>query len=257
MPPGVVSHPMELLLRRLACHAPLTAADRQGALQLPWHLRTLEAGAYVIREGEPPQNCGILLDGFVIRQKLTSEGDRQIAALHIPGDPLDFHMLFLDAADHNVQALTRVTLAVVPRAAVQQLIAERPMLGHAVIVSVLVDASIGREWLLNIGRRNARARLAHLLCEFACRMDAQGLAGPAGYDLPMTQEQLGDALGLTGVHVNRTLKVLEAEGLIQRRGRHIVFQDWQRIRDIADFSELYLHLHENGRPSCARERTGA
>ncbi len=233
-------HPPSLLLRRLGLHQPLSEADRKAVLDLPWQLRTLEPAAYLVREGEMPQNCAIILDGFIFRQKLTHDGNRQIVALHIPGDPLDFHMLLLAAADHNVQALTRATIATVPRVLVQTLIRERPEIAHAVIVNLLVDLSIGREWLLNTGRRDARARLAHLLCEFACRMDANGLSGPDGYELPMTQEQLGDALGLTAVHVNRTLKTLAAEGLISRRGRRIAFDSWENIRAIADFSALYL-----------------
>ena len=232
------------LLQRLEAHAPLSPADSDAFLALPWQVRTIEPAAYLVREGEAPQQCAVLLDGFVFRHKLTHHGDRQIVALHIPGDPLDFHMLFLDAADHNVQALTRTTIATVPRQAMQALIAERPALAHAVIASILIDASIEREWLLNIGRRDARSRLAHLLCEFAARMDAHGLASLDGYELPMTQEQLGDALGLTAVHVNRTLKALTAEGAIRRQGRRVAFGDWQQIRDIADFSALYLHLGE-------------
>lgn len=239
--PTVPSQLLALLPRRFEVHAPLPDADRQAFLDLPWQHRTLELAAYLAREGERPQQCAMLLDGFVYRQKLTDDGDRQIVALHIPGDPLDLHMLFMAAADHNVQALTRATVATVPRAAVEALVAERPAFAHAVIVSLLADASIGREWLLNIGRRDARARLAHLLCEFACRMDAHQLGGPDGYELPMTQEQLGDALGLTAVHVNRTLKSLAADGVIHRQGRRIAFKNWEEIRDIAGFSTLYLH----------------
>lgn len=243
-----LSHPPAFLLRRLDAHAPLSPDDRRAVLDLPWQTRTLEPAAYIVREGEPPQNCAILLDGFVFRQKLTHDGDRQIVALHIPGDPLDFHMLFLDFADHNVQALTRTTIATVARGPVQALIAERPAFAHAVIVNLLVDASIAREWLLNIGRRNARGRLAHLLCEFACRMDALGPQGLDGYELPMTQEQLGDALGLTAVHVNRTLKALAAEGVIERQGRRVAFKSWDAIRAIADFSALYLHARDGRSP---------
>ncbi len=239
-PPAVRS----LLLRRLEIQAPLTDADRDAVLDLPWQMCTLEPAAYLVREGERPQNCAILLDGFVFRQKLTNDGNRQIVSLHIPGDPLDFNMLFLDVADHNVQALTRATVATVPRSAIRALFAERAAFAHAVLLYLLVDASIGREWLLNIGRRNARARLAHLFCEFACRMDAHGLTGPEGYELPMTQEQLGDALGLTAVHVNRTLKALVAEGVIGREGRRITFKNWENICRIADFSALYLHQRD-------------
>jgi CRP-like cAMP-binding protein len=109
-------------------------------------------------------------------------------------------------------------------------------------VTILVEASIFREWVLNLGRRDSRTRLAHLLCEFAIRLEAQGLADENGYELPMTQEQLADALGLTSVHVNRTIMALEAEGFIHRDRRRMRFPNWRRMRDVADFNQRYLHL---------------
>lgn len=240
--------PAALLLRRLELGGPLPPHDRDAVLDLPWQLRTLARGATIIREGEPPQHCAFLVDGFIVRQKLTAAGDRQIVALHIPGDPLDLQTLFLGVADHHIQTLTPAVIATVPRELIQALIAERAALARAVVISLLADASIGREWLLNTGRRDAQARLAHLLCEFACRMDAQGLTGDDGYELPMTQEQLGDTLGLTAVHVNRTLKALEAQGIIHRKGRRITFASWAAIRAVADFNPLYLHLHDTAPP---------
>ncbi len=111
-------------------------------------------------------------------------------------------------------------------------------------VDTLIDSSIFREWILNVGQRPARARVAHLICEFAKRMEFAGLASDEGYEFPMTQEQLGNATGLTPVHVNRTLKSLSAEGLISRKRRLIVIPDWQQLREVAGFSDLYLHLDQ-------------
>ena len=117
----------------------------------------------------------------------------------------------------------------------------RPAIGAAIIKSTLVEASIVREWVVNVGRRDARERIAHLLCEFAVRLEMRGLS-PGGFELPMTQEQLADATGLTPVHVNRVLKALEAEGLITRQRRHIQFPDWRALQQAGDFSRQYLHL---------------
>jgi CRP-like cAMP-binding protein len=114
--------------------------------------------------------------------------------------------------------------------------------GHAILVKILVEASIFREWVLNVGRRDSMTRVAHLLCELGVRLDAEGLAENYGYDLPMTQEQLADAVGLTPVHINRTLKALEAEGLIVRSKRSVSFPDWKRLRLVGDFNQRYLHL---------------
>jgi CRP-like cAMP-binding protein len=128
--------------------------------------------------------------------------------------------------------------------ALRALVSERPAIMRAVLLDMLVEASILREWVTNIGRRSARSRLAHLLCEFACRLTAQGFTGDA-HELPMTQEQIGDALGLTSVHVNRSIKALEADGLISRARRHISFPDIAKLRDVGDFSSLYLHLDDH------------
>jgi len=141
-----------------------------------------------------------------------------------------------------VQTLTHADVATIPRTALRELARSRSAIGNAIFVSTLVEGSISREWTLNIGRRDARSRLAHFLCEFAIRLDVVGLTPGQGYELPMSQEQLGDALGLTAVHVNRTIKSLEADGLITRNRRRISFPRWDALRELADFSSRYLHL---------------
>ena len=235
-------HPLELLIRNLELRSPLSAEDREAVLNLPYTLRTLESGTYTIREADAPEHCAVLVSGFAFRQKLTGEGAMQIVALHIPGDALDFQNLFLDVSDHSLQMLTRAEVALVAMRDLQVLARERQTVGHAILVKILVEASIFREWVLNVGRRESRVRVAHLLCELGVRLHTEGLAKDYGYELPMTQEQLADAVGLTPVHVNRTLKALEAEGLIVRSKRSISFPDWKRLRLVGDFNQRYLHL---------------
>lgn len=242
------SHPLELLVRKLERHTPFPDEDRRAILDLPYTIQTLEPHSYTVREGDRPSGCGVLVSGFAYRHKLTGEGARQIVSLHIPGEPLDFQHLFLDVADHNIQTLTRATIAVTPREPLQQLARSRAAVGHAILVNILVDASIFREWTLNVGRRDAPTRLGHLLCEFAIRLEGQGLVPEYGYELPITQEQLADALGLTPVHVNRTLKLLENKGLISRERRRISFPNWKAMRDFADFNQRYLHLQPEDSP---------
>jgi CRP-like cAMP-binding protein len=233
---------LEPLVRNLELRAELSEEDRRAVLDLPFTPRIMEAASYLVREGEPPLQCGVLLSGFAYRQKLTGDGDRQIVALHLPGEAVDFQNTFLDVADHNVQMLTRGEVAFIPRDALRKLVNERPAVSHAIFINTLVDASIFREWVLNVGRRDGRSRTAHVLCEFAIRLNAVGLAEQYGYDLPMTQEQLADTLGMTPVHVNRILKSLEADHLISRSKRKISFPDWERLREVADFNERFLHL---------------
>ena len=182
------------------------------------------------------------MSGFAYRQKVTGEGTRQIVALCIPGDAIDFQNMFLSISDHGIQILTRAVVADIPREPLQQLMLKRPAIGVAIIHSTLIEASILREWVVNVGRRDARARIAHVLCEFAVRLEARGLASKDGFELPMTQEQFGDATSLTPVHVNRVLKGLQADGLISRQRRNIQFTDWRALQDTADFTRRYLHL---------------
>ena len=235
-------NPLELLLGNLELRSPLSPSDREAFLALPYTLKSLAPGSYAVREGEPPSGCGVLVSGFAYRQKLTGDGGRQILSIHIPGEALDFQNIFLNVADHSVQMLTRGYLAVIPRADIQNIARHNAAIGHAILVSTLVDSSIFREWILNVGRRDAKSRLAHVLCELAVRLDTHGLTDDMGYHLPMTQAELADALGLTPVHLNRVIRSLEADALITRSKREISFPDWERMRDMADFNDRYLHL---------------
>jgi CRP-like cAMP-binding protein len=154
---------------------------------------------------------------------------------------LDLQHLLLTTADHHVQAITEATVAWVPKTAMIALARERPAVAEALWKDSLIDASIFREWVLNVGRRDAKSRIAHMLCEFITRCEAVGLGSPEWVDLPMSQEQIADATGLTSVHVNRMLRVLAEEGVIARRGRQIQVEDWDLMRRVADFDPVYLH----------------
>ena len=232
---------LDLLIHKLEQQSTLDADDRSAIRALPVTVRQMEAGSYIIRDGQSHPDCAVLMSGFAFRHKLAIDGGRQIVSFHVPGEALDFQHLFLAAADHNVQALTHVDLASVPRRALHNLIDGYPNIGRAISVSNAVESSIYREWLLNIGRRDGRRRIAHLLCEFAFRLNAQGLSNVDGYHFPMTQEQMADATGLTSVHVNRMLRGLEDDGLLTRKGRSVNFPNIEKLRDIADFNSRYLH----------------
>jgi CRP-like cAMP-binding protein len=237
-------HPLKYLLRQLQLFGKLPEEDRQLVLDLPHRLRRLDAGSYLVRDGDQPSHCTVLASGYAIRQKVTGDGSRQILAVCIPGDAVDLQNMFLNVSDHNVQMLTQGKVADVPREALQALVLSKPAIGTAIIELSLVEASIFREWVVNVGRRDARARIAHILCEFAVRLETRGLTTDHGFELPMTQEQLADATGLTPVHVNRVLKGLEGDGLISRRRRHIHFADWRALQDAGDFSRRYLHISD-------------
>lgn len=238
--------PAERVVRRLESRSRLDEADREAVRALPLQRQMLEPAAYLVREGEPPEMCAVLLSGFAYRHKVTATGERQIIAVHMPGEFLDLQNSLLEVADHNVQALTRIEVATIPVAALRRLAIQRPRVAQAMWIDTLVDAAIFREWIVNVGRRNSTSRIAHLLCEFALRLRAAGLAQGYRYELPMTQEQIADASGLTPVHVNRVLKELGRMGLIARQKRAVEIVDWDRLRQIGDFTTRYLHFDRGG-----------
>jgi CRP-like cAMP-binding protein len=160
----------------------------------------------------------------------------------MPGDIVDLQNSLLGRADHSVQALTRATIARIPRDAIIAAAAKFPNLGMAMWYDTLVDASIFREWILNNARRDAQTRIAHLLCEFGVRLESLGLGERSSYEFPMTQEQLADACGLTPVHINRSLRDLEERGLITRAARYVSVADWSQLKQAGEFEVDYLHL---------------
>jgi CRP-like cAMP-binding protein len=239
--PTTSETPLAPLLRRLERLAALEAADQAAILALPYNVKRCPAGSHLIRDGDRPEHCTLLLSGFAHRYKITGQGARQIIALHLPGEFTDFQTAFLPLSDHSVQTLTDADVAIIPRQALRELALGRSAAATALWVASLLDASVFREWVVNVGRRDSRARVAHLLCELSLRLGAAGLAQGHSYELPLTQEQLADAVGLTSVHVNRVLRQLAEEGLIARNRRWISIADWKRMTDAGDFSERYLH----------------
>lgn len=230
-----------VLLRRWERHAPLTDEDRSAVLALPLTRKTFLRDAYLVREGEQALNCNLLLSGFAYRQKLVPSGARQIISIHIVGEFVDLQNALLNVADHNVQSLTRSEVAQVPRQALLQLMTERTRIARAVWRDTLIDASIFREWVVNVGRRDATTRIAHLLCELTLRLRSAGLHDGETYEFPFTQEQIADATGLTSVHTNRTLQTLRRQGLIKSTSGHLTVLDRPRLAAVADFNERYLH----------------
>lgn len=240
-------HPtFDKMVHRLERRSPLDRADREALLRLPHTVKKLPANVHVVRDGDLPNYVTLLLSGFAYRYKLTGEGGRQIISFHCLSEFLDLQNSFLEVADHSVQMLTEGEIALIPPGALEELALTRPGIARALWIDTLIESSIFREWVVNVGRRDSRTRVAHLLCEFSLRLDEAGLATNHHYELPMTQEQLADAVGLTSVHVNRVLKQLGEEGLIRRNRRLIVIEDWKRMCQAGDFNDRYLHHDSMG-----------
>lgn len=246
----------QLVLRKLERFGALSEADGEAIRALRYRTESVATGHHLVREGDKVAECCVLVSGYACRHKTTSEGGRQIVSFHIPGDFLDLQHLLLARADHSVQAMTKATVAWLSRDAIRALVRTRPTVNEALWCETLVEASIFREWVLNVGRRDARSRIAHMLCEFAARCEAAGVGGLEGFRLPMTQLDIADATGLTPVHVNRMLRALREDGVIAGVGKRIEITDWARMREVADFDSGYLHLARE-RPAVDRGRERA
>lgn len=239
--PANDDHPFDLLVRKLSRFGPLDARAEAALRALPFRVERLAAGSLLVREGDRPTDCCLLLRGFACRYKVTCEGARQIVSFHIAGDLLDIQHLMLERADHSVTAITDASVAWLRAQDIRDVLSAHPAINTALWRDSLIDASIFREWVLNVGRRDAKVRIAHMLCEFAARREAAGLGNPEDFELPMTQEEIADATGLTSVHVNRMLHALEEDGVIVRNRRHFQIADWPRMQSLADFDPSYLH----------------
>lgn len=240
------SSTLKPLVEKLSYRVQLDSKDRAAILALPFIPRLVERHHYVVREYDEAHYSCLMLSGYAVRSKVVATGARQIVSIHIKGEMVDLQNSLLKKADHSVQMLTESRVALIRREEVLELARKRPMVARAMWIDTLVDASIFREWIANVGRRDARTRIAHLLCEFSLRLKIAGLGENTHYELPMTQEQLGDATGLTPVHVNRTIKALEREKLIERvTPRSIHVGDWRKLAEVGDFDSNYLHLRKN------------
>ena len=235
---------LDKLIARIERSVVLEHADRDALLSLPHEVRHYARGAPMVIEDEPPRICAFLESGWAARQKHTDDGRREIVGIIIAGDFVDLQNIFLRKSDHEAEALTATSALVFPLGALQDLVFERPTIGRALWIDALVAASVYREWLVNLGRRDAQARVAHLLCELSQRLKGAGLTNDDWFYLPLTQEQIGDVTGLTSVHVNRVLKSLVLQGLVVRDGKLIQIPDFSALTAVAGFDPAYLHLDQ-------------
>ena len=195
----------------------------------------------LISEGQTPDCVHLILEGFACRYKLLEDGTRHIMAYLVPGDFCDLHVFILKQMDHNIGTLSRCKVVRIARSRILELI-ERPALARAVWWATLVDEATLREWLVNIGARPADQRIGHLLCELLLRLRSVGLTNGDRYELPLTQADLGDTMGVTKPHVNRVLQRLRAEGLITLADKKLVILDIGRLQAFSGFNPNYLHL---------------
>jgi len=233
---------MDMLIRKLDSIARLSDKERRAVEQLPVTVRPLGQHQDIVREKDRPSQCCLLLEGWACRYQVLSDGKRQIFSFHISGDIPDLQSLHLKVMDHSVCTMTQATVAFIPHEAMLELTVAFPGLAATLWRDTLVDGAIFREWMTGMGRRSALGSIAHLFCEMYVKLEAVGLARDRTYKLPLTQQDIGDALGLSNVHVNRVLRELRGKGLITLQSHKLQIHDWAELNKLGDFDPTYLHL---------------
>jgi CRP-like cAMP-binding protein len=230
------------LIRKLESIAPLAPEEKAALLRLPLRLKTVAAHQDIVRAGDTPSESCLIVAGFACRYILTAEGKRQILSFHIAGDIPDLQSLHIDVMDHSLATLAPSSLAFIQHDDLRTIMRSHPRLGDLLWRDTLIDAAIFRQWMVGLGRREAYGRIAHLLCELLVRLRAVELVEDHAFTLPVTQAELGDAFGLSTVHVNRVLQDLRGDGLITLRGVSLKVLDWEGLKKAGEFDPTYLQL---------------
>lgn len=227
-------------IKKLGQYSNFSDAEKAALQRISANPEQRPRGRDLIRQGDRSNAVQILLGGWAYRYKVLRDGSRQIVGYLLPGDTCDLHGTLVGEMDHSIGLLTDAEVAVVPAEEMRHVLDRHRPIERALWRATMVDEAILREWLTNIGQRDAFSRTGHHLCELWHRMKGIGLADDDEFDLPLTQEELGDALGLTSVHINRTIKRLREEGLIAIAQRRLTVLDPKRLTHMTGFEPAYL-----------------
>lgn len=230
------------LVRKLSVASQLTAEDVAVLERLDTRAFRLQRRTDVIEEGERPEDVHLVLEGFAYRYKMLENGRRQILAVLLPGDLCDVHVSLLKEMDHSIATFTDCTIARLSRAVVDDLIENHPRIARSLWWSTLVDEGILRENIAGLGQRETMRQMAHVFCEMYRRLDAVGLVEDGAYDFPLTQEELGDLLGVSGVHTNHTVTALRERELAHFVRGRVHVPDFEKLAAFAGFRDNYLHF---------------
>lgn len=214
---------------------------------LPIRRRQLAVDDHFSREGDPSGRCAYILEGALYQAKLTRDGARQIVGLRLQHEFVGLQDILLQTSAHDVQALTACRLLEVDAGQLRATLGAHPGIAEILMADVMISCSIAQDWIVNVGRRDAQSRVAHLLCELALRMKGSALSPGASYVLPLTQQQLGDAVGLGRIAVNRVMRDLTQQGVASCDKSFITILDPAKLEDIGDFTARYLHLGQSER----------
>jgi CRP-like cAMP-binding protein len=245
---------LERLLRKLERFSPIGGEEQRALCAAISSEHMFAPGEDLIHEHRPTGGVFVIVDGFACRYKLLPNGRRQIVGFLLPGDMCDLRVFLLRHMDHSIAALGPVTALLIPPEAALELLESSTRLTRALWWSTVVEDSITREWIVNVGHRSAFERVAHLFCEIFWRLEAVGLARDNQCHLPLTQIELGDTLALSSVHINRTLMGMRRANLVNLHRGQLELLDRPALEHAAGFDPTYLHL-EGGNPLSFRPRS--
>jgi CRP-like cAMP-binding protein len=234
-------------LRSLERRDSLSDDEIRTISELPSRPAVFSAGEEIVVEGSRLKESCLVTSGFAARSQSLRSGERQITAVHVPGDFVDLHSMLLKVMDHSVVALGPCKVAFVPHEAIRVVTETSPHLARMFWLSTVIDGAIQRTWITCLGRRSAEQHLAHLICELYVRLEVAGAASDFIFEFPVTQAQLGDVLGLSVVHVNRKLQELRAAGLVEWRDGKVKIRDFERLAQMSEFDPTYLSLRRESR----------
>jgi CRP-like cAMP-binding protein len=233
------------MVRKLESIFTLTDDERQALENLPMQVVAIKADQDIVREGDRPSRSCLILSGFACTYKVTAGGKRQIVSFNLPGDIPDLQSLHLTVLDNSISTISPCRVGFIPHETLRDICNRYPRLASAFWRETLIDAAIFREWVLNVGQREAYNRMAHVLCELLTRLRAVDLVEDHTCDLPITQGEFADALGVTNVHVNRVLQQMRADELIELKGEQLKILDWDKLKQVGEFDPTYLHLEND------------
>ena len=238
---------IEAHLIKLRLRDQISAEEERAIRGMFTDVRDFPADRVVVRRGQDLKESLLMLHGWAARTKDLRDGGRQISELAFAGDFTDLHAFTLKRLDHNIATITPARFAVAPHDRIRETLERHPHLARVYWLMTNIDAAIHREWTVSLGRRSAQSRMAHFLCETLERLRVVGLADDDSYDFPLTQQEFGECLGLTSVHVNRTLQSLRRRGLIQVENRRATILDLPGLKALGEFDPDYLYLEKRPR----------
>lgn len=229
------------LARKLSAFVALSEAEYAVLSALHQRRRTFVEGRDLVYQGQSEQAAYILISGWACSSKNLPDGGRQIIDVQIPGDFLGLRSVLLHTSDHTIEPIVDIQVSEVLAGDLLDAFARTPRLAAAVLWAASRDEAMVVEHLVDLGRRSAVERMAHFLLELGMRLEMVGMGDRTGYDCPLTQYHLADALGLSAVHVNRVLRKLREDGLATFREGRVRFDDYVQLCAVAEFDGSYLN----------------